>query len=61
MPHIIEESAESLAYFHSKGWVHRDIKPDNFLVADDWSVKLIDFALARRRRAKITQYVRREE
>jgi serine/threonine protein kinase len=52
-PKIIEEAALALAHFHKKGWVHRDIKPDNFLVTDEAHVKLIDFALARRRRARI--------
>ena len=38
---------EGLAYFHSQGWIHRDIKPDNFLMNARGEVKLIDFALAR--------------
>jgi serine/threonine protein kinase len=58
-PEIITEAAEALGHFHKMGWVHRDIKPDNFLVADiddanrKLQVKLIDFALARRRRLKL--------
>ena len=39
------------------GWVHRDIKPDNFLVADDGEVKLIDFALAKRRRRGLAKWL----
>lgn len=46
MSKIIEQSAEGLLHFHEKGWVHRDVKPDNFLVTEDWNVKLIDFAIA---------------
>ncbi len=48
VPKIALQATEALAYVGSQGWVHRDIKPDNFLVAEDGSVKLIDFALARR-------------
>ena len=32
----------------SKGWVHRDIKPDNFLVDDENHIRLIDFNLTRK-------------
>jgi eukaryotic-like serine/threonine-protein kinase len=44
------QAAEGLAYFHEQGWIHRDIKPDNFLMKPTGEVKLIDFALAQRRR-----------
>jgi serine/threonine-protein kinase len=45
---VIEQSAEALFYFHSEGWVHRDVKPDNFLVSEQGQVKLIDFAISQR-------------
>jgi eukaryotic-like serine/threonine-protein kinase len=48
LPAIIDQAAEALTFFNLQGWVHRDIKPDNFLVADNGNVKLIDFSLARR-------------
>jgi len=50
---IIEQSAEALFYFHSEGWVHRDVKPDNFLVSDEGVVKLIDFAISTRQKSGI--------
>jgi eukaryotic-like serine/threonine-protein kinase len=50
IPKVIAHAAEALGHFNRLGWVHRDIKPDNFLVGDDGEVKLIDFALAMRRR-----------
>lgn len=48
LPRIITEAAEGLGYMHRKGWVHRDIKPDNYLVTPEGEVKLIDFALAQK-------------
>ncbi|MEM6366375.1 MAG: protein kinase, partial [Planctomycetota bacterium] len=43
---IIEQAAEGLYYMHTKGWIHRDIKPDNYLVSRDGTTKLIDFTIA---------------
>ena len=45
---ILDEAAQALDHLHQKGWVHRDIKPDNFLVNDDNHVRLIDFNLSRK-------------
>lgn len=47
---FVEQAADGLAYFHNQGWVHRDVKPDNFLMNATGDVKLIDFALAVRQR-----------
>ncbi len=44
---ITREIARALAYAHSKGFIHRDIKPDNILLRDDGSAALTDFGIAR--------------
>jgi len=45
---ILLEAALAVEYMHKLGWVHRDIKPDNYLVDEENHVRLIDFTLARK-------------
>jgi serine/threonine protein kinase len=37
----------AIAYLHEKGLVHRDIKMENVVVADNLHAKLIDFGTAK--------------
>src|SRR5262249_3292780 len=45
---VLKQSATALAFMNAKGWVHRDVKPDNILVNAAGEVRLIDFALSQR-------------
>jgi serine/threonine protein kinase len=39
---------KGLAFMHEKGYVHRDVKPQNMLLNQDLILKISDFALAKR-------------
>lgn len=43
---VLTNAAAGLAHMHERGWVHRDIKPDNYLINDANEVRLIDFTIA---------------
>ena len=40
---IFLEAARALTHVHRCGYVHGDIKPNNIIIADDGTVKIIDF------------------
>ncbi|MFC0033011.1 protein kinase [Micromonospora chaiyaphumensis] len=44
---IVAQVAQALQAAHTRGIVHRDVKPSNLLVQDDGTVVLVDFGVAR--------------
>jgi hypothetical protein len=44
---VAREIGLALHYAHAKGFVHRDVKPDNILLREDNSSALTDFGIAR--------------
>jgi len=52
MHSICKQAATGMAYMNASGWVHRDVKPDNFLVNSAGDLRIIDFALAQRMEAE---------
>ena len=50
--HFATQVLGALDHAHSKGIVHRDVKPQNIMLQADGSIKMMDFGIARFSRAQ---------
>ena len=50
--HFATQILSALQHAHSKGIIHRDVKPQNIMLLADGSIKMMDFGIARISRAE---------
>lgn len=52
---MVELLCSALEHIHEKGWLHRDLKPDNILFSKGSELRLIDFSLSARPTGALSQ------
>lgn len=54
---IASRVCEALQYMHSKGVIHRDLKPQNIMLCNDGSIRIMDFGIARSQASRRLTFV----
>jgi serine/threonine protein phosphatase PrpC len=54
---IASRICEALEYMHSNGVIHRDLKPQNIMLCNDGSLRIMDFGIARSQASRRLTFV----
>jgi serine/threonine-protein kinase len=54
---IASRICEALDYMHKNGVIHRDMKPQNIMICNDGSIRIMDFGIARAQGARRLTFV----
>ena len=54
---IASRICEAIDYMHKKGVVHRDLKPQNIMLCNDGSIRIMDFGIARSQASRRLTFV----
>ena len=58
---LVELTAMALEHIHDRGWLHRDIKPDNILMNKSTEVRVIDFSLSCKAAGALSKMLHRKQ
>jgi 3-phosphoinositide dependent protein kinase-1 len=59
--HYAAEMVNALEYLKGKGIAHRDIKPKNILLDENFDLKITDFGTAKSMNIPLDEYYRQED
>ncbi len=58
---VLESTSAAFEHVHKRGWVHKDIKPDNILLNSAGQIKVIDFSVSSKMSGGLSKLLRTKD